>query len=66
MSNNIEERLYKCFEKVFDEKNGMLNLKLNHSNIVFDLAGFECAEEFIDEMYEKWLETHVDKGEQYE
>lgn len=63
MNNNIEERLYKCFEKVFDKQNGKLDVKLNYSNIVFNLAGYECSEEFIDEMYEKWLENHVDECE---
>lgn len=28
MNNNIEERLYKCFEKVFDKQNGTVYLTI--------------------------------------
>lgn len=60
---NIEERLYNCFKKIFDKENGKLCVPLNCSDIVYDLAGFACSGEFLDEMYQRWLsEGNTDKN----
>lgn len=64
MSQSIEERLYKCFEKIANEENGKLIYPLNQSGLVADLFGNACASEFLEECYRKWLETHVDKYEE--
>lgn len=60
---SIEERLYNCFKKIFDKENGTLNVPLDCSGIVYDLAGFACSDEFLDEMYQRWLsEGNTDKN----
>ena len=64
MNQSIEERLYKCFEKIANEENGKLIYPLNQSGLVADLFGNACASEFLEECYQKWLETHVDKYEE--
>jgi hypothetical protein len=52
---NIEERLYMCFKKAFEEYDGRLKVPLDQSSIVYDVAGCYCADEFEDEMYQRWL-----------
>lgn len=60
---NIEDRLYYCFKEVFDKNNSKLRVPLNCSDTVYDLAGFACSDEFLDEMYQRWLnEGNVDKN----
>lgn len=53
-NNNIEERLYKCFEEVFKEYDGQLNVDLDCSNTVSDSAGYACSGEFLEEMYKRY------------
>lgn len=64
MSQSIDERLYKCFEKIANEENGKLIYPLNQSGLVADLFGNACVSEFLEECYQKWLETHEDKYEE--
>lgn len=61
MSQSIEERLYKCFEKIANEENGKLIYPLNQSGLVADLFGNACASEFLEECYQRWLVNHKDK-----
>lgn len=59
---SIEDRLYDCFKKIFDEYNGKLSVSLNNSSLVYDLSGLTCSDEFLDEMYKRWLdEGNIDK-----
>ena len=61
---SVEERLYACFKRVFDEENGNRSVKLNESTAVSDEAGYEVSREFFEEMYQRWLaEGNVDKGD---
>lgn len=61
---SIEERLYNCFTKIFDKYNGKLKIPLDCSGIVYDTAGYECSDEFLSEMYQRWLnEGNQDKNE---
>lgn len=61
---SIEERLYNCFKKIFDKYNGKLKIPLDCSGIVYDTAGYECSDEFLSEMYQRWLnEGNQDKDE---
>lgn len=61
---NIEDRLYNCLKKIFDKYNGKLKIPLDCSGIVYDTAGYECSDEFLSEMYQRWLnEGNQDKNE---
>ena len=64
MNQSIEERIYKCFEKIANEENGKLCIPLNRSGLIAEFFGNACVSEFLDECYERWLETHVDKYEE--
>lgn len=57
----IEERLYDCCKLVFEEFDGKCNKPLNGSIEVFRGVGFHCADHFIDEMYERWINEKKEK-----
>lgn len=60
---NIEDRLYNCFKTAFDEENGKLCIPIDQSTLVYDSAGYNCSDEFFDEMYQRWLnEGNIDKA----
>lgn len=57
----IEERLYDCCKTVFEEFDGKCDKPLNDSIEVFRGVGFHCADHFIDEMYERWINEKKEK-----
>lgn len=61
MNQSIEERIYKCFEKIANEENGKLCIPLNRSGLIAEFFGNACVSEFLDECYERWLVDHQDK-----
>lgn len=62
MLDNIKARLRKCFDDAADEYNGRLVCSLIGSSIFYDSFAHRCADEFIQELYEEWCKTNVDKG----
>ena len=58
--DNTYKRLYKCFETVVAKWNGKLCVPLDCSMIISEEFGYECAREFIGELYKIWCETHTD------
>lgn len=62
MLDNIKIRLRKCFDETADEYNGRLRFSLISSSIFYDSFAYRCADEFIQELYEDWCKTNVDRG----
>ena len=61
--NDIGERVYRCYKKVFDSCNGYNCIPLNRDRGVSNLVGDYLGIEFMEEMYRRWLsEGNNDKG----
>lgn len=55
MTESYEDRIYKHYKKRFEEYKGTLNRRLNQSDLVGEMIAFDLVNEFMDEMYNRWL-----------
>lgn len=62
MKDNTRERLCKCFDEAAKVYNGRLTYSLLGSIRFYELFAYRCADEFMEELYEEWCITNVDKG----
>ena len=56
MTESYEDRIYKHYKKRFEEYKGTLNRRLNQSDLVGEMIAFDLVDEFMDEMYNRWLD----------
>ena len=63
MTESYEDRIYKHFKKWFEEYKGRLNLRLDQSGLVGEMIAFDLVDEFMGEMYNRWLDESEYKDE---
>lgn len=56
MTESYEDRIYKHFKKWFEEYKGSLNRRLDQSDLVAEMIAFDLVNEFMGEMYNRWLD----------
>lgn len=56
MTESYEDRIYKHYKKRFEEYKGTLNRRLDQSDLVGEMIAFDLVDEFMDEMYNRWLD----------
>jgi hypothetical protein len=56
MTESYEDRIYKHYKKRFEEYKGTLNRRLDQSDLVGEMIAFDLVNEFMGEMYNRWLD----------
>lgn len=56
MTESYEDRIYKHYKKTFEEYKGTLNRRLDQSDLVGEMIAFDLVNEFMGEMYNRWLD----------